>query len=191
MLYILVQSLVDGKRLDGLSWIESPPDCGGTDWSVPGPKLHAVVRAGTASGPSVPHLAERITLTPASAEPQSPALGLVEEMVTENRIEILIADRGYTFAKAERWADPLRELGVDTVFDLHPDQRSTKGTFAGALLLDGSLYCPSLPEALKEIERLDQFATVEERKEFFAEIERRRIWEMRDHGKPHPVSPDG
>jgi hypothetical protein len=91
--------------------------------------------------------------------------------------------------RPERWADPLRELGVDTVFDLHPHQRGTQGTYKGALQIDGQLYCPAMPESLHDIERLDQFTTKKERETFFSEIERRQTYEMKPFGKERPASP--
>lgn len=90
-----------------------------------------------------------------TADPQTRVLDVVKDLKAEGRIKTLIADRGYTFAKPERWAVPLRELGVDTIFDLHRDQRGVQGTFHGALQIDGNLYCPAIPEELKNFERLD------------------------------------
>ena len=42
--------------------------------------------------------------------------------------------------------------------DLHPNQRGVKGTYGGALQIDGDLYCPAMPHNLHDIERLDHFA---------------------------------
>jgi hypothetical protein len=161
----------------------------GPKYRLYGYKLHAVIRTRAEGGDRVPYLAERITLTPASANPQTQVLEVVKDLAAEDRIEMLIADRGYTFSKSERWADPLREMGIDTVFDLHPNQRSTQGTYKGAVQLDGQMYCPALPEALFDIERLDQFATQKEREKFFAEIERRQTYEMKPHGKEKSGKP--
>lgn len=151
-----------------------------------GYKLHAFIRTRTVGGDRVPYLAERITLTPATADPQTRVLDVVKDLKAEGRIKTLIADRGYTFAKPERWAVPLRELGVDTIFDLHRDQRGVKGTFQGALQIDGNLYCPAMPEALMDFERLDHFATVAQREEFFKLVEERQLYEMRAHGREKP-----
>jgi hypothetical protein len=161
----------------------------GPKYNLYGYKLHALIRTRAVGGDRVPYLAERITLTPASAEPQTQVLGVIEDLHADDRIDTLIADRGYSFSKPERWADPLRELGIDTVFDLHPNQRSTQGTHRGALQIDGQLYCPAMPEALFDIERLDQFATKAERETFFAEIELRHGYEMRPFGKEKPGRP--
>lgn len=102
----------------------------------------------------IPYLAEGITLTPATDDPQTRVLKVVKDLKAEDRIKTLIADRGYTFAKPERWATPLRGLGIDNILNLHPDQRGVQGTFQGALQIDGNLYCPAMTEALKDFERL-------------------------------------
>ena len=48
----------------------------------------------------------------------------------------------------EHLALPLRALGADLVIDLHPHDRGTQGTFAGAICCNGNLYCPATPTAL-------------------------------------------
>lgn len=161
----------------------------GPKYNLYGYKLHAVIRTRAEGGDRIPYLAERITLTPATADPQTQVLDVIEELKAEDRIDMLVADRGYTFSKAENWADPLRELGVDSVFDLHPHQRGRQGTYKGTLQIDGQLYCPAMPDSLHDVERLDQFATKKERETFFAEIERRQTYEMKPFGKEQGGKP--
>lgn len=158
-------------------------------YNLYGYKLHALIRTRQESGDRIPYLAERITLTPATADPQTQVLEVVQDLRAEDRIDTLIADRGYTYSKPERWAEPLRELGIDTIFDLHPHQRSTQGTYKGALQIDGELYCPAMPDSLHDIERLDHFATKKRREEFFSEVERRQTYQMKPFGKEKPGKP--
>ena len=35
--------------------------------------------------------------------------------------------------------------------DLHPNDRGIKGTFQGAVIANGNLYCPCTPKALFEL----------------------------------------
>lgn len=162
---------------------------GNPKYNIYGYKLHAVIRTRKPGQGRVPYLAERITLTPANVDPQTQVMGVVRDLVAEQRIDTLISDRGYTFSKAERWALPLKEMGVEPVLDLHPDQRSTQGSYDGALMIDGGFYCPAMPQSLHHIERLDQFAKKAEREKFFADIERRQLYEFRNHGVPGPGKP--
>lgn len=65
----------------------------------------------------------------------------------------VLADGGYSQAKAEHWTLPLRQLGAEPVFQLHTaNQLGHRGTLegnpGGYLLIDGRYYCPCLPEDL-------------------------------------------
>jgi len=63
----------------------------------------------------------------------------------------VLADSGYAHRRAESFALPMRALGARLVMDLHPNDRGPQGTFAGAVLHNGNLYCPATPTALLEI----------------------------------------
>lgn len=60
----------------------------------------------------------------------------------------LAADRAYNAALPENFHIPVRDLGYRPVWDYRIDQLGIQGTHAGALLIDGTWYCPNLPEAL-------------------------------------------
>lgn len=161
----------------------------GPKYNIYGYAVHAVVRTRAPGQEPTPYLCERITLAPAATNPQAAVLPLIESLKTEGRIQRLLADRGYTMATADRWSAHLRQLGIQISMDLHPNQRGVKGTYGGALQIDGDLYCPAMPHNLHDIERLDHFASVEQRHQFFAEIQRRQIYAMKPHGKEKPGRP--
>jgi hypothetical protein len=50
---------------------------------------------------------------------------------------------------------------VNIVTDLHPIDRGPKGTFAGAIVANGNLYCPSIPPALLALGPLARSATAD------------------------------
>ena len=57
-------------------------------------------------------------------------------------------DRAYTQALPERFHLPARALGYQPVMDYRADQLGIQANTGGALLAEGSWYCPALPEPL-------------------------------------------
>jgi hypothetical protein len=69
------------------------------------------------------------------------------------------ADSGYSHRVPRHWAAPLCAAGAQLVQDLHPHDRGPKGTHAGAIIANGSLYCPCTPRTLPETGPLARTAT--------------------------------
>ncbi|KAB1147088.1 hypothetical protein F7R91_12145 [Streptomyces luteolifulvus] len=62
---------------------------------------------------------------------------------------LLAADRAYTDQLPAHFAVPARRLGYQLVLDYKQEHRGLQGsTASGALLVDGSLACPAMPDAL-------------------------------------------
>ena len=98
-----------------------------------------------------------------SASVQSTASAVVAFLWTSGVvIGDVASDSGHAYRARERWALPLRALGANIVIDLHPNDRGTKGTRAGAICFNGALYCPSTPKALSDIGPLSRQATSDE-----------------------------
>jgi hypothetical protein len=57
-------------------------------------------------------------------------------------------DRAYTQALPERFHLPARALGYKPVMDYRVDQLGIQANTGGALLVEGTWYCPALPEPL-------------------------------------------
>ena len=57
-------------------------------------------------------------------------------------------DRAYTQALPDRFHLPARALGYRPVMDYRDDQLGIQASSGGALLVEGSWYCPALPEPL-------------------------------------------
>ena len=57
-------------------------------------------------------------------------------------------DRAYTQALPDRFHLPARALGYSPVMDYRADQLGIQANTQGALLVDGTWYCPALPEPL-------------------------------------------
>ena len=71
----------------------------------------------------------------------------------------ILADSGYAHRDAGAWALPLRQSGAQLVQDLHPLDRGPRGTHHGAIIANGSLYCPATPRPLLELGPLARGAT--------------------------------
>ena len=74
----------------------------------------------------------------------------------------ILDDSGYYHRDADAWALPLRGAGAQLVQDLHPHDRGPKGTHHGAIIANGSLYCPCTPRPLTELGPLARTATKEQ-----------------------------
>jgi hypothetical protein len=57
-------------------------------------------------------------------------------------------DRAYTQALPERFHLPARALGYKPVMDYRDDQLGIQASTSGAILVEGTWYCPALPQAL-------------------------------------------
>jgi hypothetical protein len=96
----------------------------------------------------------------------------------------LAGDRAYTQAKPEDFQLPVRALGYDLVLDYKIDQLGRQGSHDGMVLVDGSWYCPAIPETLIN-------ATVDFRKGLIDEAAHRaRIEERRGYRIRMKASPD-
>lgn len=114
-------------------------------------------------GEAVPELVRRMTLGSCALDPV-PALVTVLERLAGSGVGLgdVVADSGYAHRQAEHFALPLRRCGARLVIDLHPHDRGQKGTFAGAILANGQLYCPGTPKALFAVGPLGRRASAVE-----------------------------
>jgi hypothetical protein len=103
-------------------------------------------------GPAVPELARRLLVTSCHVDPP-PAFVAVLRRMHQTGIIIgdLLSDSGYAHRIANAWALPLRRLGARLITDLHPADRGPKGTYAGAVIANGNLWCPCTPPVLLDI----------------------------------------
>jgi hypothetical protein len=115
------------------------------------------------SGPAVPELVRRLLLASCHVDPPPAFIPVLQRLGASGvAIGDVLSDSGYAYRAPEHWALPLRVLEANIVTDLHPNDRGTKGTFAGAICCNGALYCPATPEGLFAIEPLSRGASVEE-----------------------------
>jgi len=139
--------------------------------NLPGPKgelfFGYYLSAGTMTreerGPEVPGLARRMTLSSCRLDPVRafvPALtGMPADGIPPGDI---LADSGCAHRDAAAWAIPLRLAGAQLIQDLHPADRGPQGTHHGAIIANGSLYCPATPRPLLQLGPLPPAATREQ-----------------------------
>jgi hypothetical protein len=126
---------------------------------------------------SHPELIRRVVVKGANCEPVAELCDCLVRMVGSGAVVgDVLADAGYSFKRD--FAPAIHALGAVPVMDLHPFDRGPKGTFAGATLANGSLYCPMVPELLTGLGPLarnasDAVADIHERQA--AELDRYRF----------------
>ena len=125
--------------------------------------LSAAIMVADEQGPPAPELARRMTLSSCRHDPV-PAFTSVLTAMPHDGIPLgdVLADSGYSHRVPQHWAAPLRQAGAALVQDLHPSDRGPKGTHEGAIISNGSLYCPATPRSLLETGPLARAASKEQ-----------------------------
>jgi hypothetical protein len=113
--------------------------------------LSASTMTNDESGPPVPELIRNITLTTCHIDPVVAMVPVLARYATTHPLGDVLTDSGYSHRVPKNWALPLRGMGAQHVFDLHPHDRGPHGTHAGAVTANGNLYCPATPTALLNI----------------------------------------
>ncbi len=136
--------------------------------NLPGPKgemffgyyLSAATMTRDEDGPAVPELTRRITLSSCHADPVRALTPVLARMPAHGiALGDILADSGYAHRDASAWALPLRAAGAQLVQDLHPHDRGPQGTYLGAIITNGNLYCPATPQPLLHLGPLTPAAT--------------------------------
>jgi hypothetical protein len=139
--------------------------------NLPGPKgemffgyyLSAATMTREETGPAVPELTRRITLSSCHTDPVRAFTPVLARM-PEDGIALgdILADSGYAHRDAAAWAIPLRAAGARLIQDLHPHDRGPQGTFLGAIIANGNFYCPATPQPLLHLGPLAPAATADQ-----------------------------
>ncbi|MFE7468659.1 hypothetical protein ACFU6R_31760 [Streptomyces sp. NPDC057499] len=99
--------------------------------------------------PPLPALVLAFTVHKPGHDPAGNAVTALRDMHRRNYpTGWLAADRAYNSARPEKFHIPVRDLGYRPVWDYRIDQLGIQDSHAGALLVDGTWYCPHIPEAL-------------------------------------------
>lgn len=95
-----------------------------------------------------------------------------------------IGDRAYfPNSKPEDLQLPLRALGYDLVFDYREDQLGITESYAGAIQVEGTWYCPSMPQTLVEATIDFRVKKLIDKTTYAQRIEQRRRYVLRPKEK--------
>jgi hypothetical protein len=99
--------------------------------------------------PATPNLATAMAMTRPGEDPGGTgARVLASAAARGHKAGWLGYDRAYTAALPERFHLPARALGYSPVMDYRADQLGIQANTSGAILVEGTWYCPALPEPL-------------------------------------------
>ena len=99
--------------------------------------------------PACPDLATGLALTRPGEDPGGTGARVLASLAARgHKPGSLGYDRAYTQALPERFHLPARALGYSPVMDYRADQLGIQASTGGAILAEGTWYCPALPEPL-------------------------------------------
>ena len=99
--------------------------------------------------PARPDLAIGLAMTRPGQDPGGTGARVLASMAARgHKPGPLGYDRAYTQALPERFHLPVRALGYQPVMDYKAGQLGIQANTAGAILVEGTWYCPALPEPL-------------------------------------------
>lgn len=129
-----------------------------------------------------------VALAPAGSYKAEAGLDLLDALERlGHKPEVLLVDRGYSYAQQEAWALPLAQRAVEQVLDLHPNQRGTRpGPIKGTLWVDGGLFVESLPKDLRSLPGYSLGMTREEKALLARRYDERRAYAFSSMGGPDP-----
>ena len=109
--------------------------------------------ATTARPPGAPPATPNLAISMAMARPGEDPGGtgarvLASAAARGHKAGWLGYDRAYTAALPDRFHLPARALGYSPVMDYRADQLGIQASSGGTLLVEGSWYCPALPDPL-------------------------------------------
>jgi hypothetical protein len=99
--------------------------------------------------PAMPNLAIGLAMTRPGEDPGGTGARVLASVAARgHKTGPLGYDRAYTAALPSRFQLPARALGYSPVMDYRADQLGIQANTGGAILVEGTWYCPALPEAL-------------------------------------------
>jgi len=101
------------------------------------------------AAPTHPNLVLGLALTRPGADPGGTAARLLASIRSRgHRAGFLGADRAYSGARSEKFHLPAAALGYSVVMDYRVGELGRQANTGGAVLVEGTWYCPSMPEGL-------------------------------------------
>jgi hypothetical protein len=99
--------------------------------------------------PGCPNLAIGLALTRPGEDPGGTGARVLASIAARgHKAGWLGFDRAYTAALPRKFHLPARALGYQPVMDYRADQLAIQASTGGAILVEGTWYCPAMPESL-------------------------------------------
>jgi hypothetical protein len=134
---------------------------------------------------SAPNLVLGASLAKPGHDPGGTGARLLAEVRSRGwPAKYLGADRGYTQCRPENFHLPVRALGYSLVMDYKAAELGRQANSQGALMVDGSFYCPAVPEDLITASS-DKRAGIVDGAMYKARISARASWRL-----AHKEGPD-
>jgi hypothetical protein len=139
----------------------------------------------TTLGPEVPGVVTTCNLVPAgSHRGRSVVDTLISAKHGAHEIEEVVWDPGYSLCKPESTAVPLAQAGIVQTFQPVTHQRGRRPFSGEALLIDGQLFSPHLPEELRQLPAPPRGVSESEKIVYEAKFNQRARWRLVRHAGP-------
>lgn len=153
--------------------------------------VHVLVDAGWVGADFYVQFIRGISVRAAGSHKGDAGIALLDSIDPRFWPDTLCADRGYSYARAERWVRPLLDRGIDWVHDLHKQQKPERRLlhhpkFSRHRIIDGTIFTDALPERFWALPAFRMGMTWQEKEELINQYEERAKWAFRPNGGPRP-----
>lgn len=139
----------------------------------------------TSLGPEVAGVITAFSLVPAGTHR---GRAIVDDLIwarqAGERIEDVVWDPGYSLCKPGTVHHKLAQAGIHQTFQPVTHQRGDKPFSGNALLIDGQLFSPHLPEELRDLPIPPRGASEQEKLVYEAKFNQRARWRLTRHQGP-------
>lgn len=135
----------------------------------------------TTLGPEVPGVITAFNLVPAGTHRGN---AIVAELLRDPAVNDVVWDPGYSLCRPETAYYPLAAAGVHATFQPVTHQRGVKPFGGHALLIDGALFSPHLPEELRDLPVPPRGSSLDEKLQYEARFNVRARWRYTRHAGP-------
>lgn len=121
---------------------------------------------------------------PAGSDKAAAGILAIDALITAGvRVREVLADRGYTYLKAFRWARKLHDRGIIQTIDLHTNQRGERpGPVPGTIVVDGALFTSAMPKDLRLLPKFRQGMSPQEKIDLTAQYDKRLPYAFAPYG---------
>jgi hypothetical protein len=139
----------------------------------------------TTLGSEVPGVITTCNLVPAgSHRGRAVVEGLIADKRDGHQIDDVVWDPGYSLCKEGTTAHPLAQAGIAQTFQVVTHQRGSRLFSGDALLIDGQLFSPHLPVALRDLISPPRGASEAEKLAYESKFNQRARWRLVRHAGP-------